>query len=449
MRRLFGTDGVRGLANLHPITSEVALQLGRAASFVFKNNHKNHRIVIGKDTRLSGYMLESALVSGITSMGADAILIGPVPTPGIAFITQSMRADAGIVLSASHNEFQDNGIKFFDRYGYKLPDEVELKMEQLIEDGTLDQHRPTAEGLGRAYRVDDAKGRYIEFLKGTFPRHLTLEGLKLVVDCAHGASYQIAPTVFEELGAEVISIGIQPNGLNINRGWGALHPEKIAQKVKETGADLGCAFDGDADRVVFCDEFGETVEGDHIMALTADHLSRIGALKNKTVVSTIMANKGLELFLEGLGIQLIRTQVGDRYVTEAMREKGYNYGGEPSGHYIFLDYNTTGDGIVGALQMLSIMCETGKKLSELKKRCEMFPQVSTSVVVKQQRPIEEIPELVRSIHNAEKSLGPRGRLVVRYSGTEPVLRIMLESADMNLINRLSEDLKSVVERTLT
>ena len=449
MRNLFGTDGVRGVANLHPMTSEVALQLGRAASYVFKNHHKRHRIVIGKDTRLSGYMLESALVSGITSMGADAILIGPVPTPGIAFITQSMRADAGIVLSASHNEFQDNGIKFFDRNGYKLPDEVELKMEQIIADGTLEKHRPTAEGVGRAYRVDDAKGRYIEFLKGTFPRHLTLEGLKLVVDCAHGAAYQIAPTVFEELGAEVIAVGVEPNGLNINHGWGALHPEKIAQKVKETGADLGCAFDGDADRIVFCDERGETVDGNHILALTADHLFRSGQLKKKTIVSTIMANKGLEVFLEGLGVTLVRTQVGDRYVTEEMREHGFNYGGEPSGHYIFLDYNTTGDGIVGALQMLSIMCETGKPLSELRKRCEMFPQISTCVAVKKRRPLEDIPELVRSIHDVEKTLGSKGRLVVRYSGTEPVIRIMLEGKDVTLINRLSKDLQSVVQRHLT
>ena len=335
MRKLFGTDGIRGVANVHPMTTEIAMQLGRAVAHIFKNKKGRHRILIGKDTRVSGYMLETALASGICSMGVDVLLVGPMPTPGIAFLTTDMRADAGIVISASHNPFQDNGIKIFCRDGFKLPDEKEGEIERLIFSKEIDSLRPTATEVGKAFRIDDAAGRYIVFLKKTFHRDLTLDGYKIVLDCAHGAAYKIAPHVFTELGAEVYPIGIEPDGVNINLDCGALYPKKLSQKVTEKGADIGIALDGDADRVIFVDERGEEVDGDHIMAMCAVDLLRENRLKKKTVVATVMSNIGLEITLKKEGINLVRAQVGDRYILEEMRHHGYNFGGEQSGHIIF------------------------------------------------------------------------------------------------------------------
>ena len=349
MKKLFGTDGVRGVANVHPMTTEMAMQLGRAAAYIFKSSGpRRHRIVIGKDTRLSGYMLESALVAGICSMGVDVLQVGPLPTPGIANITKSMRADAGVVISASHNAFQDNGIKFFSADGFKLPDEIELKIEKLIDSKKIDSLRPTATEVGKAFRIDDAAGRYIVFLKNSFPADLDLSGLKIVLDCANGAAYKVAPAVFEELGAEVIPLGVKPNGSNINAGCGSLHPEVISEAVKSHQAHIGIALDGDADRVIVCDEFGNEVNGDQIMAICATDMLASKTLKKKTLVATVMSNMGLDIALRRAGGKIIKTAVGDRYVVEEMRKGGYNLGGEQSGHLIFLDSNTTGDGVLAA-----------------------------------------------------------------------------------------------------
>ncbi|MBN2809116.1 MAG: phosphoglucosamine mutase, partial [Deltaproteobacteria bacterium] len=375
MQKLFGTDGVRGIANIDPITAETALQIGRATAYICKEKEHRHKIVIGKDTRISGYMLESALVSGICSMGVDVLLIGPMPTPGIAFITRSMRADAGMVISASHNPFQDNGIKIFSRDGFKLPDHEESRIEDLIFNQTIDTLRPTADDIGKAFRIDDANGRYIVFLKNTFPDHLTLEGMKLVIDCGNGAAYKIAPAVFSELGADVIAIGINPDGKNINAGCGSLYPEKLQQKVLEEKADVGIAFDGDADRAIFVDAAGKVVDGDQIMAICALYLQSRQNLKKNTVVATVMSNMGLEKVLRESAIKLVRSQVGDRYVVEKMRAGGFNFGGEQSGHLIFMDHNTTGDGIISALQVLSVIAAEEKSLAELASVMEIFPQI--------------------------------------------------------------------------
>ncbi len=364
-KKLFGTDGVRGVANIHPMTTEMAMQLGRAAAYVFKDGQRRHRIVIGKDTRLSGYMIENALVAGICSMGVDVLLIGPLPTPGIAFITSSMRADAGVVISASHNAYQDNGIKFFSRDGFKLPDEMELKIEELIFSKKIDSLRPIASEVGKAFRIDDAQGRYIVFLKNAFPRDLDLNGLRIVLDCANGAAYKVAPAVLEELGAEVIPLGVSPNGTNINAGCGSLHPQVIAEAVREHRAHLGIALDGDADRVIFVDEFGNEVDGDHIMAICATDMIERGTLAQNTLVATVMSNMGLDIAMRRAGGKIVKTAVGDRYVVEEMRRCGYNLGGEQSGHMIFLDHNSTGDGIVSALQVLAIMQRSEKPLSQL------------------------------------------------------------------------------------
>ncbi|NOY45909.1 MAG: phosphoglucosamine mutase, partial [Deltaproteobacteria bacterium] len=383
VRKLFGTDGIRGVANVEPMTSETMVRVGRAAAHVFKERKEGrHRIVIGKDTRLSGYMLENALASGICSMGVDILLVGPLPTPGIAFITSSMRADAGVVISASHNPYQDNGIKFFDRDGFKLPDEVEAEIEAHVFNGELDHVRPTAEEVGKAFRVDDAVGRYVVYLKGTFPSHLTLEGIRIVVDCANGAAYRVAPAVFEELGAEVIPIGVNPDGTNINAECGSLHPECVADEVRARGAHLGIALDGDADRVIVVDERGNEVDGDHIMAICARDLAERGRLKGGAVVATVMSNLGLERSLAQVGLDLVRTQVGDRYVVERMRRDGYNFGGEQSGHLIFLDHATTGDGVLAALQLLGVVVNTGRPLSELARVMEAVPQVLQNVRVR-------------------------------------------------------------------
>ncbi|MFO7578216.1 MAG: phosphoglucosamine mutase [Pelovirga sp.] len=448
-KKLFGTDGVRGVANIDPMTTEMAMQLGRAAAYVFKKaENRRHRIVIGKDTRLSGYMLENAMVAGICSMGVDVLIVGPLPTPGIAFITTSMRADAGVVISASHNLYQDNGIKFFSSTGFKLPDELEIEIEDLILNHRIDQLRPIAEDVGKAYRIDDAIGRYVVFLKNSFPRELDLQGLRIVLDCAHGAGYRVAPAVLTELGAEVIPLGVSPNGLNINDGCGSTHPEVMAAKVREYRADLGIALDGDADRVIFVDENGEEVDGDHILALCGKEMIGNGSLKKKTVVATVMSNMGLEIALKQQGGKVVRTDVGDRYVVAEMLRGGYNLGGEQSGHMIFLDHNSTGDGILSALQVLAIIQRTGKPLSELAEVMTSLPQVLVNVRVKKRAVLTRIAPIKAAMDALEGELAGRGRLLVRYSGTEPLLRIMVEGEDQNRINQLAGQLADVVREHL-
>jgi phosphoglucosamine mutase len=385
-------------------------------------------------------MLETALASGICSMGCDVMLVGPLPTPGIAFITQGMRADAGVVISASHNPYQDNGIKFFDRNGFKLPDELEAQMEGLISTGEIDSHRPTAEGIGKALRIDDAAGRYTEFLKRSIPKGVNLAGMKIVLDCANGAGYKVAPAVFTELGAQVIAIGITPDGKNINAGLGSLYPEKIAKLVVEHSADAGIALDGDADRVIMVDEKGAVVDGDYILALCAQHMFRKGELEKGTVVSTVMSNLGLDMAMQAMGIKVVRTSVGDRYVIQAMKTSGYNLGGEQSGHLIFLDHNTTGDGILAGLRVLSILKERGQPLSVAKQVFTPFPQILTNVRVKQKKDFSQVPALAASIRKIEKELGSRGRLVLRYSGTEMLARIMIEGESFERLRTMADGL---------
>ena len=431
-RKLFGTDGVRGVANLEPITSETALKLGRALAHVFRvsegvpaKGHR-HRILIGKDTRLSGYMIETALASGICSMGADVLLVGPLPTPGVAFLTRSMRADAGVVISASHNPFTDNGIKFFSRDGFKLPDAMEEQIETLIVGGAIDRYRPTASEVGKAFRISDAVGRTVIYLKMGFPRHLSLDGLKMVVDCAHGAAYRLAPEVFSELGADVIPLGVQPDGENINDGCGSMYPEMARKVLLERGAHVAVLLDGDGDRAIFLDEKGEMVDGDEVLAICAREMKRRGVLSSGTVVATVMSNVGLEIALKECGLDLVRTDVGDRYVVEQMLRGGHDLGGEQSGHVVFLEHNTTGDGCLTALQVLAIMMETGKSLGELKRVMTKLPQVLVNVRVREKKPFVTLPKVQGTISEVERALGGRGRVLVRYSGTEPVARIMLE-----------------------
>jgi len=449
MGTLFGTDGVRGIANQHPMTIDLAMKIGCSAAHVFKNRHRRPKIVIGKDTRLSGYMIENAIASGVCSMGVDILLVGPLPTPGIAFITNSMRADAGIVISASHNPYEYNGIKIFSGDGFKLPDETEARIEQLILSGELDTlARPAATEIGRARRIDDAQGRYIVFLKSTFPRDLTLEGLKIVVDCAHGAAYRVAPSVFEELGAEVIVTGNEPNGKNINDSCGALYPDHMAMLVRAYHADLGCAFDGDADRVIFADEKGEILDGDHLMAICGGHLLKHGRLKNNTLVATVMSNMGLEVAMRNFGGKLLRTAVGDRYVVEQMCQGCYNLGGEQSGHLIFLDYNTTGDGILSALQVAAVMLRENRPLSELKRIMQRYPQTMINVKVARRKPIEELPDVMKLKQDFESELGGDGRILIRPSGTEPVVRVMVEGMDQNRIESMAKELAQQIVRHL-
>jgi phosphoglucosamine mutase len=446
MRQLFGTDGVRGIANIYPMTTEIAMQLGRAIAFIVKNMNGGHHIVIGKDTRLSGYMLENALAAGVCSMGVDVQLLGPLPTPGIAFITTSMRADAGVVISASHNPFQDNGIKIFSRDGFKLPDEVELDIEELIFSQKMAALRPVADEVGKASRIEDACGRYIVFLKNTFPNKYTLDDFHIVLDCAHGAAYKVAPFVFRELGAQVTCIGVEPDGKNINRDCGSLHPEVMAEKVRQLGADLGLALDGDGDRLIVCDEQGRVVDGDQLMAICAEDLLARRKLKKKTVVATVMSNMGLEKAVQGLGGTLVRTNVGDRYVVEAMRAKGYNFGGEQSGHLIFLDHNTTGDGILAALQVLAIMIKRKKPISALASVMTPYPQVLENVRMASKVPPEQIRGFSEALRAAQAQLGTRGRILVRPSGTEPVIRVMAEGEDAQEISSLALELCDVIRR---
>ncbi len=449
MRKLFGTDGIRGVANLDPMTSEMAMQLGRAAAHIFMRRAGRHQIVIGKDTRVSGYMLESALTSGICSMGVDVLLVGPMPTPAIAFLTRSLRADAGVVISASHNPYQDNGIKFFSSDGFKLPDDVEARIEQLIVSNEISHLRPTADLIGKAYRIDDADGRYIEFTKRSLPRDLDFQGMKLVIDCANGAAYKVAPAILRELGAKVEVIGNNPDGMNINAGCGAVHPEQLQDAVLRHQADIGIALDGDADRAIFVCEQGTIVDGDHIMAALGLDLHRNGLLAKQTLVGTVMSNFGLELSMAKAGLKLVRTPVGDRYLLERMQAGGYNFGGEQSGHFIFLDHNTTGDGLISALQVLSLMKRTKQPLSELAKAMSAVPQVLVNVKVTRKPELESIPDVARAMREGEQSLNGSGRVLVRYSGTEPLLRIMVEGEKASMIREVAERLAGVVRTHLS
>ena len=446
MRKLFGTDGIRGVANIYPMTTEIAMQVGRAIAFIVKDKATGHRIVIGKDTRQSCYMLENALAAGICSMGVDVLQVGPLPTPGIAFITTSMRADAGVVISASHNPFQDNGIKIFSSDGFKLPDDIEAQIEDLIFSQKMAALRPVADEVGKAKRIDDAKGRYIVFLKNTFPKNYTLDDFHIVLDCAHGATYKVAPHVFEELGARVTTIGIDPDGKNINHECGALHPEKMAAKVKELGADIGLALDGDGDRLIVCDENGEIVDGDHIMAICAQELIVQRKLKKKTLVATVMSNMGLEVAMEKMGGKMVRSGVGDRYVVEAMRKNGYSFGGEQSGHLVFLDHITTGDGILAGLQLLAIMKKRKKPLSKLAMVMSSFPQVLKNVRTSRKIDIATIQGFEEALKKHESDLGKTGRILVRPSGTEPVIRVMVEGQDDAVINSIADDLCLLVQQ---
>jgi phosphoglucosamine mutase len=451
MRHLFGTDGIRGVANRDPMTAEMALRLGQAVAQRFRHAERPGRIVIGKDTRLSGYMLESALQAGIVSAGADVMLVGPLPTPGIAFITWSMRADAGVVISASHNPYQDNGIKIFAADGFKLPDEIEADIERRMEaiGGGDDGSRASPDAIGKAVRIDDAVGRYVQFLKHAFPKELTLEGIKIVVDCSNGAAYHVAPQVFRELGAEVIEQNVSPDGRNINRGCGALHPEGMAAEVGRAGAQLGVALDGDADRLILSDERGVVVDGDQVMAILGTRMLEQRDLPGQTVVATVMSNLGLERALAAKGGKLLRTAVGDRYVVEAMREGGFTLGGEQSGHIIFLDHATTGDGIVAALRVLAVMVTERRSLSDLARVMTRYPQVLLNFAVAHKRPLEEMPAVQRLIARVERDLGGEGRIVVRYSGTESKARVMIEGTDQTGIAAQAAEIAQLLQRELS
>ena len=447
-RRLFGTDGIRGVANAHPMTGEMMLQLGRAVAYLIRNGSHRHRVVIGKDTRLSGYMLETALASGICSMGVDVLICGPLPTPAISQLTVSMRADAGAVISASHNPYQDNGIKFFSRDGFKLPDEIEMKIEELIANDELHHLRPTATSIGKAFRIEDAGGRYVVFAKSTFPKDLTLEGLTIVVDCGHGAAYRVAPTVLQELGAKVITIGAEPDGKNINKGFGALHPETMCKAVLKTGANLGIALDGDADRLIVADEKGRVVDGDAVMAVCGLDLLRRKALPKKTVVATVMSNLGLDQCMAKAGGRVVRTRVGDRYVVEEMRKNGYSFGGEQSGHLIFLEHATTGDGTVAALALLSVMVQSGKPISELARMMDVYPQAQLNLAVREKPELGSLAAVMGAIREVEKKLGKDGRVLVRYSGTEPKVRVLVEGPDKKLIDGYAGGIAAELKRAI-
>ncbi len=452
-KRIFGTDGVRGTANIEPVTAETALKLGRAAGHVFKHleNHSRsrgrHKIVLGKDTRLSGYMLENAISSGILSMGVDVLFIGPLPTPGVAYVTRSLRADAGIVITASHNPYDDNGIKFFRPDGFKLDDKIEHEIEHLVFSGEIESIRPTADEVGKAVRIEDALGRYIEQVKASFPRGMTLEGMRIVVDCAHGAGYKSTPCVLRELGAEVIVYGNQPDGKNINKDCGSMHPRLICQKVWEHRADLGIAHDGDADRVLLCDEAGHLIDGDDILAIAGLDLLEQGTLAQKTVVSTIMSNAGLEAAIVAAGGRVVQTPVGDRYVIDEMLRGGFNVGGEQSGHLIFRDYSTTGDGLVAALQVLRIMRTRETPLSKLAKCWTRFPQVLTNIIVREKKPFDQMDGVSTLLSEAEAELKPTGgRILLRYSGTEPKARLLLEGRDAPILDKWNQRISDAIRR---
>ena len=448
MGKLFGTDGIRGVANIPPMTVETALAVGRAVAYVCKVHDKRHRIVIGKDTRLSGYMLENALTAGICSMGVDVLLTGPMPTPGIAFTTRNMRADAGIVISASHNPYQDNGIKIFSRHGFKLSDELEKKVESLVTSGKIQHIRPTADDIGKAYRIEDAIGRYIVFCKNTFPEDLTLDGMKLVVDCANGATYKVAPTIFSELGAEVTAIHHEPDGKNINDNCGSQHIKDIVETVRKTKADAGLAFDGDGDRLIAVDEKGDELSGDHVLGICAAHMKKMGVLRKHLMIITPMSNLGLRTALDRMKIQHKDAEVGDRNVLEMMQANNVTLGGEQSGHIIFLDLHTTGDGIITALQLLAAARVAGKKLSQLAKIVKVVPQKLINIEVNEKPPLESIPALKKALRMVESKLGKKGRVLVRYSGTQNLCRVMVESSSERLTNRYAKFLADIVRNAI-
>ena len=448
MGKLFGTDGIRGAANAYPMTPEVVLNVGKAVAHVFKKKcgKEKPKFVIGKDTRLSGYMLENALSSGIASVGADVLLVGPMPTPAIAHLTKSLNADAGIVLSASHNPAEDNGIKIFSEDGYKLPDIVEDEIEKYVLSEEVKTEHVKGDLIGKAYRIEDAKGRYIEFVKASV-KSMSLKGLKIVLDCANGAAYNTAPHIFSELGAEVIVLNDKPDGLNINLDCGALHPEKMMEVVKKEKADIGIALDGDADRVIVCDEKGRSVDGDHIIAICAIEMKESGTLKKNHVVVTIMANKGFDIAMEKKNIKVVKTKVGDRYVVDEMRKKGYVLGGEQSGHILFSDYTTTGDGIISALQLLRVMKERGEKLSKLAGCMKSLPQVLVNVAVKEKKSINKL-KVNKDIKSAELQLGKKGRVLVRYSGTQNLCRIMIEGENKSEIRKMANDIAKAMKKEI-
>jgi len=454
-KKIFGTDGVRGTANVEPVTAETALKLGRAAAYVFKHLERQarsrgkYKIVIGKDTRLSGYMLENAISSGILSMGVDVLFIGPLPTPGVAYATRSLRADAGIVITASHNPYADNGIKFFRADGYKLDDKIEDQIENLVFSGEIENIRPTADAVGKAVRIDDALGRYIEFAKASFPRGQTLEGMRIVVDCAHGAAYKSTPCVLRELGAEVIVYGNQPDGMNINLDCGSMHPEAVCRKAVEHQAHLGIAHDGDADRVLLCDEKGRLIDGDDIMAIAALDMLGRKTLAEKTLVTTVMSNAGLEAAIKSAGGRVIRTAVGDRNVIDEMLRGGFNFGGEQSGHLIFRDFSTTGDGLVAALQMLCIVKARQTPLSKLAKCWTRFPQLVTNVKVREKIPFEQLDGVTKLVNAAEAGLKKQGgRVLLRYSGTEPKARLLLEGRDAKVLGKWSKQICGAIQKQI-
>jgi len=442
-RKLFGTDGIRGTANSEPMTAETALKVGMAAGCIFTRGDHRHTVVIGKDTRLSGYLLEPALAAGFIGMGMDVIMVGPMPTPGIAMLTRSLRADLGVMISASHNAFQDNGIKLFGPDGYKLSDEREQEIERLVETGVGDTRAP-ADKLGRAKRLNDAEGRYIEYAKRTFPRGLRLDGLKIVIDCANGAAYKVAPAALWELGADVVRIGVEPDGFNINRNCGSTSTDVLCRSVIDEGADFGIALDGDADRVIVCDEKGAVIDGDQVMALIANSWRQAGRLRGGGVVATVMSNLGLEHYLQKIGLSLVRTQVGDRYVVEHMREFDFNVGGEQSGHIILHDYNTTGDGLVAALEVLTALVRADKPASEVCRPFDPLPQLLRNVRFNGAPPLED-SSVVQAIKDGEDRLGKGGRLLIRKSGTEPLIRVMAEGEDETLIGEVVGDICAAVE----
>jgi phosphoglucosamine mutase len=453
--KIFGTDGVRGTANVEPVTAETALKLGRAAAHVFKNleaqsrGRGKHKIVIGKDTRLSGYMIENAISSGILSMGVDVLFIGPLPTPGVAYVTRSLRADAGIVITASHNPYTDNGIKFFRADGFKLDDKIENEIESLVFTGEIEKVLPNSDQIGKAVRIDDALGRYIEFAKSSLPKGLTLEGMKIVLDCGHGAAYKSSPCVLRELGAEVVVYGNSPDGKNINQNCGSMHPEAMCQKVVEHGAQLGIAHDGDADRVLLCDETGNLIDGDDIMAIAALDLLAQNKLAEKTLVATVMSNVGLEAALKAAGGKMLRTPVGDKNVIDEMLKHGFNLGGEQSGHLIFRDFGTTGDGLVAALQILRIIKSKEQPLSQLAKCWTRFPQLVTNVKVREKKPFEQLDGVNALVAEAEKELTAQGgRLLLRYSGTEPKVRLLVEGRDAKSLEAWSKKICGAIQKQI-
>ncbi len=445
---LFGTDGIRGQANQFPMTPDVVAKIGQAIGIILKNQGLHQKVVIGKDTRLSGYMIEQALASGLNSMGVHVQLVGPLPTPGIGYLTRTMRAAAGIVISASHNAFQDNGIKIFGADGFKIADNVEKEIENLVLKQDLNQYLPNSKDVGRTRRIEDAQGRYIVFVKNTFPLEYTLDGLRIVLDTAHGAAYKVAPAIFEELGAEVVHFGDSPNGTNINDKVGALYPAQLSQAVLSYRADVGIALDGDADRVIMVDEKGQVMNGDHILGICALFLKRKNALKNNTLVVTQMSNYGLEQKMNEHGIQVVKTDVGDKHVVDEMRKNNYNLGGEQSGHIVFLDHTTTGDGCIAALNVLAVMKESGQKMSEMNALFQDVPQVLINCRIRQRKDLAELASFQNKLKEVEKKLKGKGRVFVRYSGTEPVVRILVEGPERELISELAAELAQTLEKEI-